>query len=86
MLPKEIIKKIKRLRLRLQGSAKAACRELPSTFRGRGIEFSEVREYPEGDDGRSIDWNVTARMNAPFREDVHGGADLTRQACGRFSA
>jgi len=37
-----------------------------SVFRGPGIEFSEVRDYVEGDDVRSIDWNVTARMDAPY--------------------
>ena len=37
-----------------------------SVFRGRGLEFSEVREYQPGDDVRTIDWNVTARMGAPF--------------------
>ena len=37
-----------------------------SVFRGRGLEFSEVRDYRPGDDIRSIDWNVTARMGAPY--------------------
>ena len=37
-----------------------------SVFRGRGMEFSEVREYQPGDDIRSIDWNVTARTGKPF--------------------
>jgi uncharacterized protein (DUF58 family) len=37
-----------------------------STFRGMGVEFSDVREYSEGDDPRSVDWNVTARMGRPF--------------------
>src|SRR5205085_3455565 len=44
-----------------------------SVFRGSGLEFEEVREYEQGDDIRSIDWNVTARMGSPFikkyRED-----------------
>lgn len=40
--------------------------EYHSVFRGRGIEFSEVRQYEPGDDVRSIDWNVTARMGAPY--------------------
>ncbi|MFK5956629.1 MAG: DUF58 domain-containing protein, partial [Planctomycetota bacterium] len=37
-----------------------------SVFRGTGLEFEEVREYVEGDDPRSVDWNVTARMGRPF--------------------
>ena len=37
-----------------------------SVFRGSGLDFEEVREYEPGDDIRSIDWNVTARMNAPY--------------------
>ncbi|MGH8698470.1 MAG: DUF58 domain-containing protein, partial [Burkholderiales bacterium] len=37
-----------------------------SVFRGQGIEFAEVREYQQGDDFRSIDWNVSARMGHPF--------------------
>ena len=40
--------------------------EYVSAFKGRGMEFSEVREYLPGDDIRLIDWNVTARMNQPF--------------------
>ena len=40
--------------------------EYVSAFKGRGMEFSEVREYQPGDDVRLIDWNVTARMNQPF--------------------
>ena len=39
-----------------------------STFRGRGVEFAEVREYLPGDDVRSIDWNVTARLGEPYRK------------------
>ena len=48
-----------------------------SIFKGRGIEFSEVREYIPGDDIRTIDWNVTARMNHPFVKEFIEERDLT---------
>jgi len=48
-----------------------------SVFKGRGIEFSEVREYVFGDDVRSIDWNVTARMNHPYVKEFIEERDLT---------
>ena len=48
-----------------------------SVFKGRGIEFSEVREYVPGDDIRTIDWNVTARFNHPFVKEFIEERDLT---------
>ncbi len=48
-----------------------------SVFKGRGVEFSEVRAYQPGDDVRSIDWNVTARMGAPFVKQFVEERDLT---------
>jgi len=48
-----------------------------STFKGRGIEFNEVREYVEGDDVRAIDWNVTARMGTPYVKTFVEERDLT---------
>jgi len=48
-----------------------------SAFKGRGMEFEEVREYQEGDDPRSIDWNVTARMQRPFVKNFREERDLT---------
>jgi len=48
-----------------------------SIFKGRGIEFSEVREYSPGDDVRTIDWNVTARMNQPYVKEFIEERDLT---------
>lgn len=48
-----------------------------SAFKGRGMEFEEVREYQPGDDIRSIDWNVTARMNKPFVKSYREERDLT---------
>ncbi len=51
--------------------------EYVSAFKGRGMEFSEVREYQPGDDVRLIDWNVTARMNAPFIKEFREERELT---------
>jgi len=48
-----------------------------SIFKGRGIEFSEVREYVPGDDVRTIDWNVTARLNSPYVKEFIEERDLT---------
>jgi uncharacterized protein (DUF58 family) len=51
--------------------------EYVSAFKGRGMEFSEVREYEPGDDVRLIDWNVTARMNQPFIKEFKEERELT---------
>jgi uncharacterized protein (DUF58 family) len=51
--------------------------EYHSAFKGRGIEFEEVREYVPGDDVRAIDWNVTARMNAPYVKSYIEERELT---------
>lgn len=67
MIPKEILKKVREIEIytnRLVNDVLAG--EYHSVFKGRGMEFSEVREYQPGDDIRSIDWNVTARMGHPF--------------------
>jgi len=78
MLPREILKKLKRLEIKtsrlVEGSVAGS---YLSTFKGRGIEFTEVREYVEGDDVRAIDWNVTARMGAPFIKTFVEERDLT---------
>ena len=67
MIPKEIFQKIRRIQI---GSSHQVDELLAgswnSAFKGRGIEFEEVRPYQVGDDVRSIDWNVTARSNQPF--------------------
>lgn len=64
---KEILKKVRKLEIKtnlpVEGLIAGNYR---SVFKGSGIEFSEVREYVPGDDIRSIDWNVTARLNAPY--------------------
>lgn len=67
MLPKEIIAKIRRIEIttsKLVTDMLAG--QYESVFKGRGMEFDEVREYQPGDEIRSIDWNVTARMGHPF--------------------
>jgi len=67
MIPEEIIKKIKLIDIRTKMLVEQMFSgEYQSVFRGRGIEFSEVREYSYGDDVRTIDWNVTARLGKPF--------------------
>jgi len=63
----EMLARIRRLQIRARRLVRMLfLGEYHSVFRGRGLEFSEVREYLPGDDVRLIDWNVTARMNAPY--------------------
>jgi uncharacterized protein (DUF58 family) len=67
MLPREIVRKIRRIQIttnRLVNESLAG--EYHSVFKGRGMEFDEVREYQHGDDVRAIDWNVTSRAGRPF--------------------
>jgi uncharacterized protein (DUF58 family) len=67
MLPKELVQKIRRIQIttsRLVNESLAG--EYHSVFKGRGMEFDEVREYQHGDDVRTIDWNVTSRAGRPF--------------------
>lgn len=67
MLDAATIKRIKNFELRLSHKVETLYSgEYTSAFRGRGIEFSQVRKYIEGDDVRLIDWNVTARMREPY--------------------
>ena len=67
MLPKEIAKKIRRIQITTSKLVTDFLSgQYESVFKGRGIEFDEVREYQPGDEIRSIDWNVTARMGHPF--------------------
>ena len=63
----EILKQVKRVELKTRGLVDSLFSgEYRSVFKGQGMEFAEVREYTPGDEVRSIDWNVTARMNKPF--------------------
>ena len=67
MLPREVIRQIRRLQLRARRAVEDLLGgEYHSVFKGTGIAFEEVREYQAGDDIRAIDWNVTARMGHPF--------------------
>ena len=67
MLPPELVKQIKLLEIRTDRAVdEIVCGAYRSVFKGRGIEFEEVREYVPGDDVRTIDWNVTARTGTAF--------------------
>jgi uncharacterized protein (DUF58 family) len=67
MIPKEILKKIQQIEIHTRRLVNEAfVGEYHSVFKGRGMEFDEVREYQPGDEIRTIDWNVTARMGRPF--------------------
>lgn len=67
MEPSEILKKVRRIEIKTRGlSRNIFSGHYHSAFKGRGMAFSEVREYQYGDDVRNIDWNVTARFNTPF--------------------
>jgi uncharacterized protein (DUF58 family) len=78
MIPQDILHKIKKIHIRsnyLVNDIFAG--EYESAFRGRGMEFEEVREYAPGDDIRDIDWNVTARMGHPFVKVYREERELT---------
>ncbi|MGC2423439.1 MAG: DUF58 domain-containing protein, partial [Nitrospirota bacterium] len=78
MLPYEILRKIKRLEIKTSRLVEGALSGgYLSTFKGRGIEFTEVREYVPGDDVRAIDWNVTARTGIPHIKTFVEERDLT---------
>ncbi|HEX6536522.1 MAG TPA: DUF58 domain-containing protein [Gemmatimonadaceae bacterium] len=66
-VPPEILRQVRLLELRTRGLVNSVFTgEYHSVFKGQGMEFSEVREYQPGDEVRSIDWNVTARMRHPY--------------------
>ena len=78
MLPEEIVKKIKGIELRTKRLVNDVFSgEYHSVFKGRGIEFAEVREYDIGDDVRLIDWNVTARTGHPYIKTFEEERELT---------
>ena len=67
MIPKEVIRKIRRIQIRTSHKVdELLAGTWNSAFKGRGIEFEEVRPYQVGDDVRTIDWNVTARSDQPY--------------------
>src|SRR5687767_11441544 len=66
-IPADILRQVRLLELRTRGLVNSLFSgEYRSVFKGQGMEFSEVREYQPGDEVRSIDWNVTARMRRPY--------------------
>ena len=74
----ELLKKVRRIEIKTRGLSKHIfAGEYHSAFKGRGIAFSEVREYQYGDDIRSIDWNVTARFNHPYVKVYEEERELT---------
>ena len=78
MLPKEVIKNIRRIEIRTKRLVNDVFSgEYHSVFKGRGMEFQEVREYQAGDDIRIIDWNVTARYGMPFVKKFREERELT---------
>jgi uncharacterized protein (DUF58 family) len=77
-LPPEFLAKIRRIEIRARRLvANIFLGEYHSVFRGKGIEFSEVRQYEPGDDVRAIDWNVTARMGTPYIKKYIEERELT---------
>jgi uncharacterized protein (DUF58 family) len=77
-VPPEFLKKIRRIEIRARRLvANIFLGEYHSVFRGKGIEFSEVRQYEPGDDVRAIDWNVTARMGTPYIKKYIEERELT---------
>lgn len=74
----ELIKKIRRIEIKTRGLSKNLfAGEYHSAFKGRGVVFSEVREYEPGDDVRDIDWNVTSRHNKPYVKVYEEERELT---------
>lgn len=77
-ISKEIFKIIRRIHIRTNRTVNDfLAGAYHSAFKGKGIEFEEVREYQPGDDVRSIDWNVTARLNFPFVKSYREERELT---------
>ncbi len=78
MIPHELVKKIRRIQIRTSHRVDdMLAGEYLSAFKGRGIEFEEVRPYQPGDDVRTIDWNVTARYGEPFVKLFREERELT---------
>ncbi len=78
MTSEELLQKVRKIEIKTHGlSRNIFAGEYHSQFKGRGMAFSEVREYQPGDDVRSIDWNVTARMNRPYIKVYEEERELT---------
>jgi uncharacterized protein (DUF58 family) len=75
---KDLLKKVRKIEIKTRGlSRQIFAGEYHSAYKGRGMTFSEVREYQYGDDIRSIDWNVTARFNHPYVKVFEEERELT---------
>jgi len=90
---REILRKVRQIEIRTRRLVTdALAGAYHSSFKGQGMDFDEVREYAAGDDVRSIDWNVTARMNTPFIKKFREERELTillavdLSASGSFSS
>ena len=78
MIPREILRKIRQIEIRTNRLvSETLAGQYHSVFKGQGMNFDEVREYQPGDEVRSIDWNVTARMNHPFVKKFVEERELT---------
>lgn len=78
MTSKELLQKVRKIEIKTRGlSQNIFAGEYHSAFKGRGMMFSEVREYQYGDDIRDIDWNVTARHNRPYIKVYEEERELT---------
>jgi len=78
MIPEELLRKIQRFHFKSKRQANELfAGQYESAFKGRGVEFAEVREYQVGDDIRTIDWNVSARFGLPFVKVYHEERELT---------
>jgi uncharacterized protein (DUF58 family) len=78
VIPKEILDKVRLIEIQTRSVVNELfAGEYHSVFKGRGMEFAEVREYQQGDDVRSIDWNVTARVGTPFVKMYDEERELT---------
>jgi uncharacterized protein (DUF58 family) len=83
---RELLKKVRQIEIKTRGMVNQIFSgEYHSVFKGRGMEFSEVREYQYGDDVRSIDWNVSARFNHPFIKIFEEERELTVMLVVDFS-
>src|SRR5664279_6032189 len=78
MLTKELLKQVRKIEIKTRGLVNQVFSgEYHSVFKGRGMAFSEVREYQFGDDIRNIDWNVTARFGHPYIKICEEERELT---------
>lgn len=87
MISKEILKKVRKIEIHTKGMVNNIFGgEYQSAFKGRGMEFSEVRAYTYGDDIRQIDWNVTARTGEPFIKMFEEEREQTLMLCVDISS